>query len=101
LYDAAIAALPFEDRTLKHQRGLWIKDKADDPLLAKAALEEALKAKPFPYATRVEADEHIHTSLAATILDAADRGQVSFDAAVPEILQHLDRARSEVFFNPR
>jgi hypothetical protein len=101
LYDAAIAALPFEDRTLKHQRGLWIKDKSNNPLLAKIALEEALKAKVFPYTTRGEAEEHIHTSLAATILDAADRGQLALEAAIPEILLHLDRARSDIFFNPR
>ena len=101
LYDAALSALPVEDRTLKHQKGLWIKDKGDDPILAKSILESALAAKSYPYADRVEADEHIHTSIAATILDAADQSKIDLDEAMVDILQHLDHARSDAFFNPR
>jgi hypothetical protein len=101
LYDAAISALPFDDRTLKHQKGLWIKDKGNNPLLAKEVLEGALTAAVYPYTSRGEADEHIHTSLAATILDASDRGEIDLQEAIPDILQHLDRARSGSFFNPR
>jgi len=101
LYDAAISALPFDDRTLKHQKGLWIKDKGKNPLLAKETLESALRATIYPYTERAEAEEHIHTSLAATILDAADQNQIDLQQALPELLQHLDRARSDAFFNPR
>jgi hypothetical protein len=101
LYDAAITALPFEDRTLKHQKGLWVKDKGNNPLLAKEILEDALKTKVYPYSSRTEAEEHIHTSLAATVLDALDKGLIDLEQAIPEILQHVDRARSDAFFNPR
>ncbi len=101
LYNAALAALPFDDRTIRHQKGLWIKDKGNDPLLAKQTLEAALKSPVYPYADRAEAEEHIHTSLAATILDAVDHGQTHLDQALPELLQHLDHARSDAFFNPR
>jgi hypothetical protein len=101
LYDAAISALPFDDRTLKHQKGLWIKDKGNDPLFAKEVLESALTATIYPYTSRGEAEEHIHTSIAATILDATDKGERELSTAIPEILQHLDRARSDSFFNPR
>ncbi len=101
LYDAAISALPLQDRTLQHQKGLWIKDKGNDSLLAMEVLETALTANIYPYTTRGEAEEHIHTSLAATILDASDLGQIDLQEAIPKILQHLDRARSESFFNPR
>jgi len=101
LYDAAISALPLQDRTLQHQKGLWIKEKGDDSLLALEVLDAALKTDAYPYTSRGEADEHIHTSMAATILDASDRGQIGLQEAIPGILQHLDRARSESFFNPR
>lgn len=99
LYDAAISALPVDDRTLKHQKGLWIKAKGNDPLLAIEVLQNALLAKPFPYAERSEADEHIHTSLAAAMLDAAEKGEIDLEDGLPEILQHLDKARSNSFFN--
>jgi hypothetical protein len=101
LYDAAISALPFDDRTLIHQKGLWIKDKGNNPLLAKEALEGALTARIYPHTERGEAEEHIHTSLAATILDAADQNKINLQQALPEILKHLDHARSDAFFNPR
>jgi hypothetical protein len=101
LYETALSALPLEDRTLVHQKGVWIKDEGKDPLLAKAVLEEALRTKVYPYTTRQEAQEHIHTSLAATVLDAVDAGQVSLEEAIPEILRHVDQALSESFFTPR
>jgi|GEM_PF-5271827 len=101
LYDAAIGALPLPDRTLKHQKGLWIKDKANDPLLAKSVLEEALITEVYPYTNRGEAEEHIHTSIAATLLDAADRREISLEDAMPQILRHVDQARADSFFNPR
>ena len=72
-HNAALGALPLPDRTFIHQKGLWMKDKANDPLLAKSVLEEALVTEVYPYTERGEAEEHIHTSIAATLLDAADR----------------------------
>lgn len=101
MYDAAIGALPLPDRTLKHQKGLWMKDKANDPLLAKSVLEEALATEIYPYTDRGEAEEHIHTSIAATLLDAADRREIALDNAMPQILRHVDQARADSFFNPR
>jgi hypothetical protein len=101
MYDAAMGALPLPDRTLKHQKGLWIKDKANDPLLAKSVLEEALITEVYPFTERGEAEEHIHTSIAATLLDAADRRDIPLDVAMPQILRHVDQARADSFFNPR
>lgn len=101
MYDAAIGALPLPDRTLKHQKGLWMKDKANDPLLATAILEEALITERYPYADRGEAEEHIHTSIAATLIEAVDRKEMPLDLAMPQILRHVDQARADSFFNPR
>ena len=101
LYDAALGALPLDDRTIKHQKGLWIKDNGNDPMLAKSVIESALASKPYPYSDRVEVDEHIHTSLAATILDAVDQGKVDLEESLSQILHHLDHARSNSFFNVR
>lgn len=101
LYDAAIDALPLPDRTLKHQKGLWIKDKGNDPLLAKTVLEDALITNVYPYTSRGEADEHIHTSIAASIVDAVDLGKIPLSDAVQQVLRHVDQARSDSFFNTR
>ena len=100
LYDTALAALPLDDRTLKHQKGLWIKDKGNDPLLAKSVLESALAAKSYPYTDRVEADEHIHTSLAATILDLVDQGNADLDGTLPETSPPSGSCSLRLLFQP-
>lgn len=100
LYDAAISALPQADRTLLHHKGLWIKNRGRDPQLASVVLREALAAPPLPYSERQELDEHIHTSLAAAELDAIREGKVDVATGKERVLHHLDRARSESFFNP-
>lgn len=100
LYDSALAALPHADRTLLHHKGLWIKNKGGDAAAAKQVLEKALASPDYPYTKRGEADEHIHTSLANTVLDAVNQGSVSLDDGKREMLKHIAKARSTSFFNP-
>ncbi len=101
LYDMAVNALPLEDRTLLHHKGLWIKNRGKQPALAKVVLTEALHAKSYPYSTKVEPDQHIFTSLAANELDAIDAGIVSVDDGQASVRKYLHKARSSSFFNAR
>ena len=101
LYDVAIAALPLDDRTLLHHKGLWIKNQGNHPVLAKRVLTEALHAANFPYATKIEPEQHIFTSLAANELDAMDAGVVSLADGQTAVREYLGRARSTSFFNAR
>jgi hypothetical protein len=101
LYDEAINALPHPDKTLVHHKGLWVKNKGHDATLATQILEQALNTPVFPYAQRGEADGHIHTSIAAAILDGLNDGKEKLDEGKAKILDHLSKARSKDFFNPR
>jgi len=101
LYEKALDALPFPDKTLMHHKGLWMKNKGQNPLVAAKTLEQALETPVYPYAEKGEADEHIHTSLAATELDAIDAGHRDLSEGKAVVLQHLAHARSKDFFNPR
>jgi hypothetical protein len=101
LYDEAIEALPHADKTLVHHKGLWVKNKGHDAVLATQILEQALSTPVFPYAQRGEADGHIHTSIAAAILDGLNEGKEKLDEGKAKILDHLSKARSKDFFNPR
>jgi hypothetical protein len=101
LYDEAIKALPHPDKTLVHHKGLWVKNKGHDPALATQILEEALNTPVFPYAQRGEADGHIHTSIAAAILAGLNEGKEDMEEGKAKILDHLAKARSKDFFNPR
>lgn len=100
LYDSALSALPYPDKTLVHHKGLWIKNYGHDPVAAKGILLEALETPVFPYTSHAEANEHIFTSLAANELAAMKQQLVSFEDGKLQILQYLDRARSVRFFNP-
>ncbi len=101
LFDAALNALPFKDKTLLHHKGLWIKNKGRDASAARKILEQALETPVYPYVNRAEANEHIHTSLAATILDQIDQQTTSLAEGKRLILEHLSKARSNAFFDAK
>jgi hypothetical protein len=100
LFDTAIKSLPHPDRTLVHHKGLWIKDKGQDPIRATQVLTEALDTPDYPYTSHPEPEEHIHTSLAATALKAMQAGKIAHDEGRRLVLAHLDKAQSRRFFNP-
>ncbi len=101
LYDTALGALQLPDRTLLHHKGRLIKNRGQSALEALQVLNEALKAPDYPYTAGGEADEHIQTTLAATVLDGINQGVIPLDDGKQQVLGHLDKAQSDEFFNPR
>lgn len=100
LFDTAIAALPFPDKTLLHQKGLWIKNKGHDPVTAREVLNEALATPNYPNARRVESDVHIYTTLAANAVDAVEAEKTTPSEGKREILSCLTRAQATGKFDP-
>ena len=101
LYDTAITALPHQDRTLEHHKGLWIKNVGNDPVVAKAVLKGAVNAKVYPHTNRPEVEEHIYTSLAATTLDEIDQQKCGLEDGKREVMEYLARARASGFFSAK
>jgi hypothetical protein len=101
LYDAAMAALPYQDRTILHHKGLWLKERGGDPIGADRVFSEALAARPYPYAPRFERDENIYTSMAANTVLALEQGKIEREAGKQQTLTYLNRARSPNSFDPR
>ncbi len=99
LFEAALEALPYEDKTLLHHKALWIKKKGRNPLQAVKVFEKALAAPQYPYASQHEPDEHIHNSVAATYIDLIEQNLIEVNAGKTAVLEHLSRARSTQFFN--
>lgn len=100
LFEAAMSALPFQDRTLVHQKAIWIRKKGRDPVTAINVLKEALGTANYPNASRGETDEHIYTSLARATLDAMELLRFDFDSGKAQVMSYLGKARSATFFNP-
>lgn len=99
LYETAATTLRYPDRTLLHHQGLWIKNQGRDPLKAIGVLTRALETPSSPQSTGYEADEHIHNSLAAALLDGIKKGRVPAAEGKGRILGHIAQARSADFFN--
>jgi hypothetical protein len=99
LFETAVAALPYEDRTILHHLGRWEKNKGKDTARARKTLERALVAKPYPYSSRGEAAEHIYTTMAANEVDAIRNKQIAPDEGKRNALAFLERARSDQFIN--
>lgn len=99
LYETANRALPFPDRAVKHHYGLWLKQ-AKETDRALAELRDALDVPDFPGATKNEAREHIHTSIAATIKDQIEAGEITAREGKDLVMAQLGLARSASFVNP-
>lgn len=99
LYDRALGALPHQNKSILHHKGIWMRRKGRRPLDALEVFDAALRAPPTPYAKRSEADEHIYTSIAAAAIDAIKEGVLSVDAGKERALAAIARARSSSFFN--
>lgn len=99
LYHKAVAVLPFKDRVILHHKSLWERDKCSQPLMALRTLADALSSPRYPYAERDEVDEHLHTSFAAAIIIAVDKGELDPHDGRTQALDHLQKARSEQFLN--
>ncbi|MEM9944103.1 MAG: ATP-binding protein, partial [Planctomycetota bacterium] len=103
LYDSALECHAADDKLLEHHRGLWIKDKLDDPVLAEQAFTRALRASNFPYQSGKsgESDRYISTSLASNVLRKMDKGLVDYDTGKRELFEHLERARALEACDPK
>lgn len=99
LYNTAIAASPYPDRSLEHHKGIWIKDVGRDLRAADAQLEKALGIADYPGSAREEPREFIHTSIAATVLAQVRDGQVSREAGFDKVSEHIKRASASPYFN--
>jgi hypothetical protein len=99
LFDATQASFPQPDKAIEHHRALWIKKHGRDPLLALKVLEGALALPNAPYVDRGEPEANIYTSMAATALDATDRGVLDFGEGAKQALAYIDHARRLQPFN--
>lgn len=100
LFDIARRVLPFEDRVIEHHRGIWIQDVGRDDKVAYQQFERALQTEVYPGSERDAPKEHIHTSMAASVVKLIRSGDVERDKGAVLVAEHLRQATSARFFNP-
>ncbi|MFA9479344.1 hypothetical protein ACERK3_13725 [Phycisphaerales bacterium AB-hyl4] len=101
LYDAALLALPAQDRAIMHHKGIYVHKVGHNPEEAYRILGQALDVPNYPYETKVEIDEHIHTSSAACILSQLKSGVIDREEGKKRIVEHLNNAQSASFISAR
>ncbi len=100
LYALAEVALGSDDRTLEFHKGIWMQHKGTDRSSAYAQLNRALGLPQLSEAGQYAPDEHIHTSMAATVLEMIRDGDLDQFKGIAQIREHLKHATSPTFINP-
>lgn len=102
LYETAQKALPHADRVIEHHKGIWMQKQGGPARLSEAygQLTNALEAPVYPGSERDARREHIHTSMAATILDMVRAESMKPEVALEAIQDHARQASNPGFFNP-
>ncbi|CAM5200725.1 hypothetical protein CDEN61S_01087 [Castellaniella denitrificans] len=99
LYEAAITALPDEDRLLEHHYGIWIQDNGPKDGTAYKQMERALRTSTPSGSDRDAPREHIHASMAAAVIQQIRAGSMDWGAGAELVKHHLRLAASSTFFN--
>ena len=99
LYQVAQEALPYEDRLLSHHKGIWIQRQGKDYKKAYRQFESALDTQQYPGAEREIHQEHIHTSMAATVVSLIEQGEQSADKGFELVKDHLHQATNPKIFS--
>jgi intracellular sulfur oxidation DsrE/DsrF family protein len=99
LFDIAREALPHSDRVVEHHKGIWMHKKGHDYKNAYSQYEQALNSLVYPGAERDAPVQHIHTSMAAAVVQMIRQGEQDRTTGVDLVRNHLRHATSATFFN--
>jgi hypothetical protein len=80
--------------------GVWMAQVGRDYKAAYSQFEKALDAKTYPGAEREAPTEHIHTSMAAAVVQLVKSGDQGRVTGLEVVRGHLRQASSATFFNP-
>lgn len=100
LFVLAQATLPYQDRVLEHHKGVWMAQVGRDFKAAYSQFERALETETYPGADRDAPVEHIHTSMAAAVVQLVRAHEQARETGMEVVRTHLRYASTPTFFNP-
>ena len=98
LFDLAREVLPFEDRVLELHKGKWMQENKKFSNAYKQ-YEVALDCAEYPSADRHAPAAHVHTSMAATVLQMIKIGEQDKENGQKIIQTHIDKASNGRYFD--
>lgn len=99
LFNVAQSALPYEDRLLEHHKGIWVHRVGKDDQKAYEQFEKALETQQYPGSEREAHAEHIHTSMAASVVGLVKSGKQAPDVGFELVQDHIQQALNPRIFN--
>ncbi|MCU7870796.1 MAG: ATP-binding protein [Candidatus Thiodiazotropha sp. (ex Lucinoma borealis)] len=100
LFELAKNTLSYPDRIIEHHKGVWMHHKGKELRQAYSQLEKALETPMYPGADRDAPVEHVHTSMAATLVQMVKDGSQDRITGYEQVKDHIRQASSPTFFNP-
>lgn len=99
LFEAAEQAMPHEDRLLAHHKGIWMHRVGREFQKAYKQFEKALESQQYPGSEREAHMEHIHTSMAASVVGLVKSGEQSASQGLQLVQDHIQQATNPKIFN--
>jgi len=87
LFEIALHSLRRKSQRIEHHYALWVRKKCRESVAAYQILKDLLDAK---FEDQEENEEHIRTSIAATIVDRVSSGNLDPDVGFVELKHQLD-----------
>ena len=99
LFKIARKTLPYEDRVIEHHMGIWMQDVGKNYVSAYKQFSRSLESPVYPGAERDAPTQHIHTSMAASVVQMVKDGSQDPDTGLELVREHIRQAASPSFFN--
>ena len=99
LFEIARKTLPYEDRVIEHHMGIWMQDVGKNYRGAYKQLTKSLNSPVYPGSERDAPTQHIHTSMAASVVQMVKDGSQTPDTGLELVREHIRKATSPSFFS--
>lgn len=99
LFEIARKTLPFQDRVIEHHMGIWMQDVGRNYVSAYTQFSNSLDCPVYPGAERDAPTQHIHTSMAASVVQMVREGSQDPGTGLELVREHVRQAASPSFFN--
>lgn len=99
LFEAAENSLPHEDRLLAHHKGKWMHKVGKEFQKAYGQFQIALQVQQYPGQMRPSRTEHIHTSMAASVVGLVRDGKQDPASGLAQVKEHIQQATNPKIFH--
>lgn len=99
LFEAVESSMPCDDRLLAHHKGIWMHRVGKKYQKAYQQFENALNSQQYPGSERESHIEHIHTSMAASVVGLVKNNEQNATQGLQLVKDHIQQAANPRIFS--